>query len=107
MDPAVDIQKFKNSEATSGNMCFLLIFHPPSQTPGAQFNAISNSLFNKASGIMLRLSYSAETVLRRENLCISTLPELVHLLKAQEFLSNPTNSNTLILIKCTAPWQNE
>ena len=61
----------------------------------------------EASGIMLRLSYSAETVLRRENLCISTLPELVHLLKAQEFLSNPTNSNTLILIKCTAPWQNE
>ena len=61
---------------------------------------------------MLRLSYSAETVLRRENLCAFELVFLNeekakgdHLPEAQEFLSKPTNSNTLILTACSALWQ--
>ena len=61
---------------------------------------------------MLRLSYSAETVLRRENLCAIELVFLNeekakgdHLPKAQELHSNPTNPITLILTACSTLWQ--
>ena len=57
---------------------------------------------------MLRLSYSAETVLRRENLCTFELVFLNeekakgdHLSNAKEFHSNPTNPNFLILTACS------